>query len=89
MNAKREEGRAILVGDRRLSGELFGSQSSNFAATAPAGGERHHQNGPVAYRGQIVAGTGREQFAQNVAGDGIGTLAASRPVDGMGGEADG
>lgn len=75
MNAKRGEGRAVFIGDRRLFDELFRSQPGNFAAPTVARGKGYHQNCRVAQSGEIITRTCCQQFAQNVTGDGTGTLA--------------
>ncbi len=88
MDAERGEGRAILIGDRGLFVQLFYAQAGHLAAPSPAGGKGYHQDGPVANRGQIIAGTGRQQLYEDIAGNSIRALAASRTVDGTDGKTD-
>ncbi len=78
----REGWGTVLVSDRRLFDQLFYAQAGYFAAPAPARGKSYHQDSPIPQGGEILAGTGCQQLAQNVAGNGIGTLATAWPVQG-------
>lgn len=75
-------GGTVLVSDRRLFDQLFYAQAGYFAAPAPARGKSYHQDSPIPQGGEILAGAGCQQLAQNVAGNGIGTLVTAWPVQG-------
>ena len=82
MNGERGEGRTIVVSDRHLFDKLFYAQARNFTAPSSARGKGHHQDGPITQSGEILAGTGRQQLAEDITSDGAGTLAAWWSVNG-------
>lgn len=77
------EGSAVVIRERSLFDKQFYARVDDFAASsAPARGKGYHQDSPIPDSGEIPAGTGRQQLAQNITGNGIGALAATRTVQG-------
>lgn len=79
MDGEGGKGRDTFDDDWRFDRELLSSQASNLAATPSAGGERHHQDCPVANVAQTIGAAGREQLCQDVASHRLGALAFPRP----------